>query len=82
MVSRPLRYAQLVPGADLRAALAGERQRLIDEGWTADVLCAVALDARGATFNLPVDDARCDSISGAKHLECRCCLISTWPGST
>lgn len=36
--SRPLRHSVLPPNANLKAALAGERQRLIDEGWTADAL--------------------------------------------
>jgi hypothetical protein len=34
--SRPLRHAVLPPNAHLRAALAAERQGLIDEGWTAE----------------------------------------------
>jgi hypothetical protein len=33
-----MRYSTLPPNADLRAALAAERQRLVDEGWTAEVL--------------------------------------------
>ena len=36
--SSPLRYLQLPGGTDLKATLAAERQRLIDEGWTADQL--------------------------------------------
>ncbi len=36
--SRPLRFTQLAPGADLKAALAGERARLIAEGWQAEEL--------------------------------------------
>jgi hypothetical protein len=36
--SRPLRNTVLPPNSDLKAALAAERQRLVDEGWTADKL--------------------------------------------
>lgn len=38
MCSRPLRHSVLPPNADLKAALGTERQRLVDEGWTADKL--------------------------------------------
>ena len=37
-VSVPIRYTELSPGADLRAALAQERERLIANGWRADKL--------------------------------------------
>lgn len=36
--SRPIRHAELPPGANLKAALATERERLIVEGWRADEL--------------------------------------------
>ncbi len=36
--SRPLRHSMLQPNTDLRAALAAERQRLVDEGWIANEL--------------------------------------------
>ncbi len=36
--SRPLRYSVLPPRVDLKAALAAERQRLVDDGWTTDEL--------------------------------------------
>lgn len=41
-VSRPIRHAELPPGANLKAALAQERQLLIAEGWQADELTRYA----------------------------------------
>jgi hypothetical protein len=40
--SQPLRHSVLPPNANLKAALAAERQRLVDEGWTADELTRYA----------------------------------------
>jgi hypothetical protein len=34
--SRPMRHSVLPPNADLRAALATEQQRLVDDGWTSE----------------------------------------------
>jgi len=38
VTSRPVRYTELPPGADLKATLAAERRRLMGEGWKADEL--------------------------------------------
>src|ERR1700681_2857703 len=36
--SRPLRHSVLPPNSDLRAALAAEQKRLVDEGWNSEEL--------------------------------------------
>jgi hypothetical protein len=35
-MSRPVRYTELPPGADLRAATVAERERMMADGWVVD----------------------------------------------
>jgi hypothetical protein len=36
LMSRPVRYAELASGADLRAAMVAERERMMADGWVVD----------------------------------------------
>jgi hypothetical protein len=56
-VSRPVSVRPLPPGADLRAALADERQRLIEAGWRAEPLTRYAF-----CFLQPDEERWCISI--------------------